>query len=192
MRDTLRSHITENLQPLYHIRIINEGNTQFAEEVFFNRFSPEHTEVRIKRESRQISRIDTILTSNTVGYDMLNLIQYIRSLNFQQLESIPAGGISTFVGRERVAITIRFEGQTLIEKSETLKYKAYKIAFDFADKAFNESKNAIEIWISDDENRIPLRIRAKLRIGAAEVNLNSWKNLKHPFSAEIRIPARRN
>jgi hypothetical protein len=100
--------------------------------------------------------------------------------------------ISTFFGKNNVKITIRCEGQSVIEKSERLKYKTYRIALDFTDEVFNESKNAIEMWMSDDENRIPIKIRAKLKIGMAEVHLVSWKNLKYPLSSEIKIPVRKN
>jgi hypothetical protein len=192
MRDTLRSHITEDLQPLYHKRSVNEGNYHFTEEMQVNHFGNDYTEVRIKRESQQLHTIDTILTSNSTAYDILNLILFIRSLDFFQMEIKQAKKITTFIGREKVTITIRYEGQSVVEKNETLKYKAHKIALDFTDSAFNESKNAIEIWMSDDENRIPLKIRAKLRIGLAEVKLSSWENLKYPFSSEVKIPVRKN
>ena len=191
MRDTLSSHITENLHPLYHTRVINEGGYHFREELFFNNFSKEYSEVRVKRESKQILKFDTILTSHNFGYDILSIIQYIRSFDYSQMKS-PVENISTFFGRENVKITIRCEGQSIVEKSETLKYKTYKIALDFTDKVFNESKSAIEIWMSDDENRVPIKIRAKLRIGMAEVYLVSWKNLKYPLSSEVRIPVRKN
>jgi len=102
----------------------------------------------------------------------------------------PVNNVSTFFGKENVKINIRFEGQSIVERSEYLKYNTYKIALDFTDKVFNESKSAIEIWISDDENRIPVKIKAKLKIGVAEVYLVSYKNLKYPLSSEVRIPIR--
>jgi len=190
MRDTLRSNITEDLRPLYHKRSVNEGNYQFTEEMFFHKFTPEYSEVRVKREFNQQLKFDTILISNMLTYDILNLILYVRSYDYSQWQTTPVRYVSTFVGRDKVIITIRYEGQSVVEKSDTLKYKAYKIAFDFTDSAFNESKNAIEVWLSDDKNRIPIKIRAKLRIGAVEVYLNSWQNLKYPLSSEIKIPAR--
>jgi len=192
MRDTLCSYITKDLRPLYHIRSIHEGNYHFKEEVFINKFTRNYTEVRVKRESKQLIKFDTILSSKIISYDILNLIQFIRSHDYSQWQSIPPGSISTFVGRDEVVMTIRCEGQSVIERSETLKYKTYKIALDFTDNVFNESKNAVEIWMSDDKNRIPIKIKAKLRIGAAEVYLTSWKNLKYPFSSEITIPAPKN
>jgi len=188
MRDTLSSTITENLRPVYHRRSVNEGNYQFTEELFFRKFGTDYSEVRVKRESRQLHKFDTILISNMLTYDILNLILYIRSFDLAQWQATPVRNVSTFVGRDKVHITIRCEGQSIVEKSDTLKYKTYKIAFDFTDSAFNESKNAIEVWLSDDKNRIPIKIRAKLRIGAVEVYLSSRENLKYPLSSEIKIP----
>jgi hypothetical protein len=158
--------------------------------MFFNKFSANYTEIRVRRESQQILRFDTTLTANAMCYDILNIIPYICSLDFSQMETMQEKKVSIFMGRDRVTITVRNEGQSVVEKSETLKYKTHKIALDFSDSNFNETKNAVEIWVSDDKNRIPIKIRAKLRIGAAEVHLSSWKNLKYPFTAEIKIPVK--
>jgi len=190
IRDTLRSRTTEDLQPLYHKRSIHEGNYQFTEEIFFNKSSATYSEAHVRRESQQVVKFDTLLTSNSMCYDMLSLMTYICSLDFSQLGTAKVETASAFIGREKVTVTIRNEGQSIVEKSDILKYKTYKIALDFSDSNFNESKNAIEIWMSDDKNRIPIKIKAKLRIGAAEVSLTSWKNLKYPLSSEIKIPVK--
>jgi len=190
MRDTLRSHITENFHPLYHIRSVHEGNYSFTEEMFFNKTGANHSEIRVRRESQQVLKFDTVLTANTMCYDLLNLMVVICSLDYSQSTSMQPETVSAFIGKDKVTITVRNEGQSIVEKSETLKYKAYKIALDFSDSNFNESKSAVEVWLSDDNNQIPIKIRAKLRIGAVEVNLSSWKNLKYPLSSEIKIPFR--
>jgi hypothetical protein len=49
----------------------------------------------------------------------------------------------------------------------------------------------MEVWVSDDENHIPVKLKAQLKIGAAEAILSSCKNLKYPLSSEINIPASR-
>ena len=188
MRDTLSSYITENLQPLYHTRSIHEGNYHFSEEIFINAFNNNYTEARVRRVSKDIFRFDTIITANTKCYDLMNLITVICSFDYFQLKSMQA---ETVFGKDKITVTIRNEGQSVIEKSETHKFKTYKLALDFADSNFNQSKNAVEIWMSDDKNRIPIKIKAKLRIGAAEVHLSSWKNLKYPLSSEIIIPVKK-
>lgn len=192
IRDTLFAQISDNLHPLYHIRIVNEGNTNFREEMFYHRFGAEYSEVRVRREKQQVLKFDTVLFSDGVIYDIMNLIPFIRSRDYSQMEYGQKTSLSTFVGREKVTVNIRYDGQSVVEKSKTLKYNTYKLVLDITDRVFNESKNAMEIWISNDKNHIPVKIKAKLKIGAAEVNLNSWENLKHPLSSEIKIPFRKN
>jgi len=190
MRDTLRSTVTENLEPIHHLRYIHEGNYHFTDDMFFKKFGTAYTEASVKRQSQQLVRFDTILAANTMCYDMLTVMPYIISFDYSQQAVAQEKTASIFIGRDKIDITIRNEGQSVVEKSDTLKYKTYKIALDFVDSHFNESKNAVEIWLSDDQNRIPIKIRAKLRIGAVEVYLTSWKNLKYPLSSEIRIPVK--
>jgi len=192
MRDTLSSHITEELEPLYHIRSIHEGSYSFSEKIFFNSFSDKYSEINVKRSSRELVKFDTIITSNSKAYDILSLMLAICSVDYSQLDFAHAEKFLIFIGRDKINVTARYEGQSIVEKNELHKYKTHKIALDFTDSAFNESKSAVEIWLSDDKNRIPIKIRAKLRIGAAEVNINSWKNLKYPLSSEVKIPARKN
>lgn len=46
-----------------------------------------------------------------------------------------------------------------------MKYRTRHFYIDIYDDAFTQSKEAAEIWIGDDENHIPIKIRAKLKIG---------------------------
>ena len=187
IRDTLISHISTGLEPLYHIRKINEGKTHFWEEVFFKTYSADFTKVRVKRQNTEMIKFDTILVADNAGYDMLSVFTFARTLDYSQLANNQAFHISSFIGKDKVNMTVHFKGQAIVEKNETVKYKAYLLVVDIGDAAFKESKNAMEIWISDDKNHIPLKIKAKLKIGAAEAYLTSWQNLKYPFTSEIKI-----
>ena len=39
------------------------------------------------------------------------------------------------------------------------------------------------IWVSDDENRIPVLFEAPIIVGTASGRLSGWSGLKHPFSS---------
>ena len=41
------------------------------------------------------------------------------------------------------------------------------------------------LWVSEDNNKIPVRLRADLRIGSITVDLDEFKGLKHPFEIVI-------
>jgi hypothetical protein len=191
IRDTLFSHINDNdLEPLYHIRRINEGKTHFWEEVFVRDHSENYTKARVRRGNPETVKFDTTIVSDNAGYDMLSIFSFARTLDYSRLMQDEIFHISSFIGKDKVNITVHFKGQSVVEKNAFVKYKAYRLVIDIGDTAFNESKNAMEIWVSDDKNHIPLKIKAKLKIGAAEANLTSWQNLKYPFTSEVKISAR--
>lgn len=190
IRDTLFSHINTDLEPLYHIRKVNEGKTHFWEEVFVEAYSANYTKARVRKQNEETIKFDTTLVSDNAGYDMLSIFTFARTLDYSQLVQNQTFYISSFVGKEKINITVHFKGQAVLEKSESVKYKTYYLVIDIGDKAFNQSKNAMEIWVSDDKNHVPLKMKAKLKIGAAEANLTSCQNLKYPFTSEIKIPSR--
>ncbi|MEM9987294.1 MAG: DUF3108 domain-containing protein [Bacteroidota bacterium] len=39
----------------------------------------------------------------------------------------------------------------------------------------------IQFWISDDANKIPLRIESELMIGSLRCDLIEWRGLRHPL-----------
>ena len=47
-------------------------------------------------------------------------------------------------------------------------------------RLFN-GENSINLWISKDANRLPLKIKANLFIGSATIELVDYKNLKYPI-----------
>jgi hypothetical protein len=190
IRDSLYSQVNENLEPLYHRKEINEGHTYFREEVIFTKFGSTYSEAHVRRKNLEKVKLDTILHANNYGFDILNVFMFARSLDYPRLKMGDSFNLSAFIGKRKVNIIVHFKGQAVIEKSETLKYNTYKLALDITDEAFNGSENVMEIWISNDENHIPLKMKAKLKIGAAEAELTSYKNLKYPLSSEIKIPPR--
>ena len=44
----------------------------------------------------------------------------------------------------------------------------------------------LSVWISDDENRIPVLFEAPILVGVASGRLTDWSGLKYPFSARAR------
>ncbi|MNE29353.1 hypothetical protein D3C80_1228290 [compost metagenome] len=49
-----------------------------------------------------------------------------------------------------------------------------------AGRVFKEEES-LTVWISDDDNKIPLRIKASLAVGSLKADLEGYKGLKYPF-----------
>lgn len=46
-------------------------------------------------------------------------------------------------------------------------------------------EEGLTLWISDDENKIPVRLTADLKVGSIDADLDAFRGLKHPFKIII-------
>ena len=172
VRDTLTAYATLlDFIPLYHYRAVHEGNTHFSEEIWTQKFGDDYTELHIKRIENEKIRIDTLLTASNAAYDLVNIFLYLRQLDYSDVKPGDNIHITTFLGKKKANLIIRSIKPVVFEGSHKQQRNAFYLAIDISNEVFSESKNAIEAWISDDEYHIPLKIKAKLKIGAVEADL---------------------
>jgi hypothetical protein len=41
------------------------------------------------------------------------------------------------------------------------------------------------VWVSDDANKIPVRVKAKIMVGSIKVDITSYSGLKNEFKALV-------
>ena len=51
-------------------------------------------------------------------------------------------------------------------------------------RVFKEEES-LTVWISDDNNKLPVRIKANLAVGSIKADLDGFKGLKFPFKVKI-------
>ncbi len=50
-------------------------------------------------------------------------------------------------------------------------------------RVFKE-KESLTLWITDDDNKVPIRIKADLAVGSLKADLDEYKGLKNPFKVK--------
>ena len=72
-------------------------------------------------------------------------------------------------------------------KVKTIKFAAKLVAGEI----FTGETDML-IWVSDDDNRVPVCFEAPIRVGAGAGRLKEWSGLKHPFTALIEpVPVKK-
>ena len=66
--------------------------------------------------------------------------------------------------------------KTKFGKVNTLIFRPYVQA----GRVFKEQES-LTVWISDDQNKIPLQIKADLAVGSLKADIDAYKGLKYPF-----------
>ena len=169
VRDYYESIIDLNcLCPIYFNRDVREGNYRKKESVFFN-----------EKFHRAESTRDTI--SLTENYqDILSVFYYLRSQNTDSIKSGESIPIQVYLDDEFMSSNLSYLGR------DTLKTKFGKVPSTLwapqleLGRIFDD-KDGMKIWVSDDVNKIPLRIETPILVGSIKMDLIHYSNLKHPL-----------
>ena len=189
MRDTIDCYFSPDMLLLRSEKRVNENDYYLIDDLKFS-YTDGRTSAHSHRYTPSRTKIDTLLVSEQYMFDMLGATMYLRSLDWEKMKQGDEFPFHVAIGRDRINISFRYTGQQIVERSETLKYRTRHFFIDIYDDAFTQSKAAAEIWIGDDANHIPVKIRAKLKIGAAEVYYKSSKGLRYPLTSRVEIPRR--
>lgn len=165
----------ESLLPYRFIRKIDEGGYTKDEEILFNHDKNEATVKNHKRNT---------VNKHPIGDDIQDLLSSLYFLRNQNLTNLKTGDkieLKMFLDQETTNFKLHFLGKEVV-KTKFGKVKALKFKpMVQAGRVFKEQES-LTIWISDDENKIPLLIKASLAVGSLRADLDQYKGLAHPFN----------
>ena len=162
--------------PLWFIRDIYEGGYTKNLEMFFN-----HDLKTVKLNDKKNNRILNF-DINPNSQDLISAFYYLR--NFYNTNNLEIGeeiNINMFFDEENYLFKLRFLGYDVLDTKfgnvECMRFRPYVQS----GRVFKEQES-VSLWISNDKNKIPLKMKAELKIGSIECDLENFKNLNHPFN----------
>lgn len=180
VKDRYESYIDkETGMPYKFIRKIDEGGHTKDIEIAFN-----HEKQEALVENKKYKTKKTVATEKDIQ-DMVSAFYYLR--NNYDTESIKEGEIvslNMFFDEENYNFKLKFLGRETIEtefgKVKSLKFRPYVMA----GRVFKEQES-LTLWVSADDNKIPLKLKADLAVGSLQANLEAFKGLKHSFQIQF-------
>lgn len=191
VRDTIDSYFSTDYLPkmLFSAKHSNEGGYYQIDRLTFQTVDGQQAAHSFRRSTNKI-KLDSLMLAEYELYDILGALTYLRSIDWTNMGFGEERKINVVMGRDMINVSYRYEGQQIIERGDAI-YKTRLFVLDIYDESFSQSKDAAEIWIGDDANHVPIKIRAKLTIGAVEAYYNASKNLKYPLNCRIVLPNKR-
>ncbi len=104
--------------------------------------------------------------------DMLSAFYYARAIDYSEAKIGEAFTIWSFVDDEVWPLKIRYMGKDEIKVSGK-KYRAMKFHPVVQEGRLFENEEDVTVWISDDENKIPLLAQGKVLVGSIKMELIS-------------------
>ena len=165
----------KNGQPYKFIRQIDEGGHIKDIEIDFD-----HAANEALVHNKKYNTKTTFTTEENV-HDMLSSFYYLR--NTIDIDNLNVGDeqkLNMFFDDENFEFKLKFLGRETIKtkfgRIRCLKFRPYVQA----GRVFKEEES-LTFWISDDANKIPVRIKADLAVGSLDADLHAFKGLKHSF-----------
>lgn len=174
--DLYESYIDkETGNPHQFVRKINEGGYTKNQEGFFNQV----TNRILVKDYKHRNEKTLIIPKNT--QDILSTFYYLR--NYQGIDKLRVGesiAIDMFFDNETTKFKLKFIGREVITtKFGDVSAMIFRPLVQ-SGRVFKEQES-LTVWVSDDDNKLPLRIKASLAVGSIKADLDAFKGLKSPF-----------
>lgn len=179
VNDTYESYIDKQTgSPYQFVRKINEGGYTKNQEGFFN---PNENKVTVK-DYKHNTENTFVIPKNT--QDILSSFYYLR--NYPNIDKMKIGefaAIDMFFDDKTTKFRLKFIGREDIRTKFGIVSTMIFRPIVQTGRVFKEEES-LTIWISDDDNKVPIRIKASLLVGAIRADLDSFNGLKYPFKVK--------
>lgn len=166
--------------PYQYVRKIDEGGYKKDQEGFFNQTTDKVTVKDYKNNTEK-----TFEVPNNVQ-DIVSTFYYLR--NHPSIDKLKVGesiSIDMFFDDETTKFKLKFMGrEDLKTKFGTIPTMIFR-PYVQAGRVFKEQES-LTVWISDDDNKMPIRIKASLAVGSLKADLDGFKGLKHSFTVKAK------
>lgn len=178
LNDTLSCYLTKDLVPLAYIKNAEEGKDFTQERVKYT-YNGNGVSINAKRYKNGDFKFDETITSKSCIYDMMSVVYYARTLNYSTMKKGDTSKIDFISGKKKVNMIIQYEGIERVEANDNRKYNCIKLTLSIMDDAFSDMKEAMKVYITNDNNRMPVRLDSKLNIGSTRAVLKSYKGNRY-------------
>ncbi len=170
-----------NLLPLRAKRKTNEGGYKIFNDITFDQINKVAIS-SLKDNKKELKTIEKKFDTCECMHDVLSLMYSLRNIKKQELNPNDIIKFDIMMDNDIYSLNMKYVGKTVEKKVKKLGvYKSYMVLPSLIKgRVFDEDEN-MKIWISDDDNNIPLVIESPLAVGKVKAFLSEYENIKYPL-----------
>mgnify|MGYP002134635895 CR=1 FL=1 len=163
-------------KPYQYVRKIDEGGYTKDQEGFFNQ---DRNTILVKDYKNKTEK--SFNTPENIQ-DIVSTFYYLRNHpNVDRLKVGESIAIDMFFDDETTKFKLKYIGkEDLDTKFGTVPCMIFR-PYVQAGRVFKEEES-LTVWISDDDNKLPIRIKASLAVGSIKADLEAFKGLNNSFT----------
>lgn len=175
IRDNWGAYIdTTAMLPLKGYRNIEEGKYRKYEITEFDQKANEAEMSWLDKNTGKVKEKKSFQTPEEI-LDIVSGYYFLRTLDYSKYKKGDIISLNAFFDEEVYDFKIQYSGKEKLE-TEVGEIKAIVLTPVIPQNKLFDGENSIKVWISDDANKIPLKIKASMFVGAVEIDIVSYKN----------------
>lgn len=173
VRDHFETHIdSTRLIPLKYYKNVREDNYRDEDLVYFK-----HEENKLIGKKKNMKAPPAL-------QDIVSGIFYARTIDYENTPTGKSFPIDVYLDQEIYHLKFKYLGKETI-KTDLGKIKCYKLRPQLVvDRVFKDEDD-MTIWVSADENKIPIRVKANIYIGSVKIDITRATGLRNPFKSKL-------
>jgi hypothetical protein len=174
----------EGLKPLRFYRHSQEGDYEAKNTFVYDRSTPDpHITADLYTSKRGQYSAELPLTPCT--FDLPALFYFARNMDFDIIEPGVKHPMTFAIDDEIFNVYFILYGRETIKVKGLGRVNTIKFGAKLLEGEVFKGETDMLIWVSDDDNRLPVYFEAPLLVGTARGRMDSWSGLKYPFTALI-------
>ncbi|MGE5518399.1 MAG: DUF3108 domain-containing protein [Candidatus Dadabacteria bacterium] len=175
VRDLYETYMdTSTLKPYKFVRSVNEGGYKHYESITFNHSA--NTAVT----SQGVYKVPNCVQ------DVLSAVYNARNVDFSKYQVNDKIPFKMFLDNEVFDMYIRYLGKEDV-KTKYGRFHAIKFKPLLVKGTIFQGGEKMTVWVSDDDNHVPLRIESPIIVGSIKVDMMSYKGLRYPVKSFISL-----
>ncbi len=176
LRDTISCYVdSTNLKPYYFDRKTQEGSYIARHEYWFD-YDKKQVYSKIKKRKDSLKQ-DTI-ENKFISSDLVSVAYYTRNLDFSKYKKKDKIPLRILIDNEIHNLYIRYKGIEKVKLKSGEIYECLKFSPMLVKGHLFKGGEDMTIWVSNDKNRVPIMVEAKVLIGSVKGLLDSYEGLR--------------
>ncbi|MFN5785652.1 MAG: DUF3108 domain-containing protein [Flavobacteriia bacterium] len=160
--------------PWYFVRRVDEGGYKINQDYTFK-----HDKYKVDNGKGKEFKVPLAIQ------DMVSSFYYARTLNFKDMKKGKTFEFKCFMDDEIYNLKIKYVGDEVITIRKG-KFNCHKFVPVVQTGRYFKSEEDVNFWVTNDDNKIPVMVKAKIPVGVVKMHLVEWSGLKSELKSKLK------
>ncbi|MBQ2966250.1 MAG: DUF3108 domain-containing protein [Bacteroidales bacterium] len=190
VREEFKSWFTrDGLRPLKFTRDTYEGGYE-ARNTYLYDWNPSDPHIDADIYTSKMGDVSMTLPLTPCTFDLPALFFFARNMDVDNVEPGRRYPMTFAIDDEVFNVYFILYGRETIKVKGIGTVKTIRFAAKLLEGEVFKGEEDMMIWVTDDENRLPVYFEAPLRVGVAAGRMSGYGGLKHPFTSLVNTKKR--